>query len=301
MNSVVLASTLIGTQGHSHRDLARMVRLSELSRVRRGAYVVGVLPDVSAEEAHRRLIAATAPQLQSGSVISHASAAVLHRLPVWPRTLGPVHITRNRPGGGRRRGLVHLHGSPLEESEIVLVDGIAVTSKARTVLDLARILPMHQAVAVGDRCLAGGLDEEVLRRALRRMERWPGVQQARRTVDFLDPRSESAGESASRVRLHQLGLPVPDLQCQVFGPDGELLARADFVWEEQRTIGEFDGRIKYGRLLKPGQHSEDVVHAEKLREDALRDLGYQVVRWGWSDLNQPEVIRDRVLRAFARA
>ena len=50
-------------------------------------------------------------------------------------------------------------------------------------------------------------------------------------------------------------------------------------------------------------HDEDQVDrfAEKQREDALRDLGWQVVRWLWADLYRPGVIRDRVLRAFARA
>jgi hypothetical protein len=68
-----------------------------------------------------------------------------------------------------------------------------------------------------------------------------------------------------------------------------------------RTIGEFDGKIKYGRLLKPGQRIEDVIFEEKLREDALRDLGWQSVRWLWRDLYRRGVLRERVLRAFARA
>ena len=41
--------------------------------------------------------------------------------------------------------------------------------------------------------------------------------------------------------------------------------------------------------------------AEKRREDLLRDLGWRVVRWMWADLYQSGVIRDRLLRAFARA
>ena len=72
------------------------------------------------------------------------------------------------------------------------------------------------------------------------------------------------------------------------------------MWKEQRTVGEFDGRIKYGRLLKPGQTAADAVYAEKLREDLLRDLGFQVVRWTWIDLYRRGIIRDRLLRAFAR-
>jgi hypothetical protein len=112
---------------------------------------------------------------------------------------------------------------------------------------------------------------------------------------------KAPGESVSRVRLHQDGLPAPEPQQDIYDEDGRLVARVDFFWEEQRTIGEFDGKIKYGRLLKPGQSIEDVVFAEKVREDALRDLGWQIVRWLWADLYRPGVIRDRVLRAFARS
>ena len=59
--------------------------------------------------------------------------------------------------------------------------------------------------------------------------------------------------------------------------------------------------VKYGRLLKPGQTAGDAVHGEKLREDALRDHGWQVARWTWDDLWQPQKIVDRILRAFARS
>ena len=43
-----------------------------------------------------------------------------------------------------------------------------------------------------------------------------------------------------------------------------------------------------------------MIFEEKLREDAVRDLGLQVVRWIWRDLYRAGVLRERVLRAFAR-
>jgi hypothetical protein len=119
-------------------------------------------------------------------------------------------------------------------------------------------------------------------------------------VDFGDGRSESPGESLSRVALARLGLPAPALQFEVHDGSGLLVGRADFGWEEQRTLGEFDGKVKYGRLLRPGQLSEDVVYQEKRREDALRDLGWQVVRWSWADLKDAAMIADRLWRAFSR-
>ncbi|MDN5763543.1 MAG: hypothetical protein L0H41_14670, partial [Microlunatus sp.] len=125
--------------------------------------------------------------------------------------------------------------------------------------------------------------------------------QARRAVAFGDARSESVGESYSRVRLHDLGLPAPTLQLEVFDRNGYLIGRADFGWQEHRTLGEFDGRTKYGGLRRPGESPEDVVHREKLREDALRDQGWEIARWDSDDLRRPEVIAGRLRRAFDRA
>lgn len=82
--------------------------------------------------------------------------------------------------------------------------------------------------------------------------------------------------SASRAAIALAGLPAPTLQWPV--PYGGSTAYTDFGWALQRTVGEFDGKIKYGRVLRPGQDVAEVVYAEKLREDAIRAQGLQVVR-----------------------
>jgi hypothetical protein len=300
MDDIVLTRTL-RSQGFDDRDLGRMRRDGTLIPVRRGAYVRERPAERTLAEEHRELILATAPQLHDGAVISHASAAVLHGLPAWQSAMDRVHLTRNRSSGGNRRSVVQVHTAALAHDHITTIDGIPVTSLARTVLDLCRTVPIEQAVAAGDRALAYGLVRTVLDDYIAQMTRLPGIRQARRAVALLDPRSESPGESVSRVRLHQDGVPAPELQRDIYAGNGKFVARVDFYWEEQRTIGEFDGKIKYGRLLKPGQSLEDAIFAEKVREDALRDLGWQIVRWLWADLYRPGVIRDRVLRAFARS
>jgi hypothetical protein len=300
MHDIKLTRALLA-EGYNHDDLRRLQQRSELVRIRRGAYARESRPEITIDERHRRLVLATAPQLREGAILSHGSAAVLHGLPVWPEAVERVHVTRNRQGNGTRRRLVQVHGTPLDPREVTTIDGVPVSSLTRTVLDLARTLPMEQPVAAGDRALALGLPKGKLEAGLQAMERWPGVRSARRAVAFLDIRSESVGESVSRVRLMEEGLPAPEPQREIFGPDGQLIARVDFCWEEERTIGEFDGKIKYGRLLKPGQRIEDVIFDEKVREDSLRDLGWQIVRWLWRDLYRHGVLRERVLRAFARA
>ncbi len=75
----------------------------------------------------------------------------------------------------------------------------------------------------------------------------------------------------------------------------------DLGWPELRTVGEFDGMVKYGRFRRPGETVADAVVREKLREDAIRDTGLRVVRWTWTELGQFAVVVDRLQRAFAAA
>ena len=72
--------------------------------------------------------------------------------------------------------------------------------------------------------------------------------------------------------------------------------RVDFAWPDVGVVGEFDGRIKYGRQLA-GSDPHGVVFAEKLREDALRRAGWTVVRWTWADLKSPRRLVQRLLDA----
>lgn len=290
--------------GYAPDELRRLQRDGQLVHVRRGAWASPEeqpAEGTTAETRHRLLLEAVAAQVKPGAVLSHGSAAVLHGLPVWSEAIERVHLTRNRRTGARRGRDVELHTASLPPTQVILVDGLATTTLPRTVADLGRMLPFDQAVAAGDRAVALGLDFGYLEDVLRTMEQWPGVRQARRMANFVDGRAESAGESVSRVRIATLGLPSPIPQYEIFDRNGTLLARVDFAWPDRRTVGEFDGRVKYGALLRPGQRPEDVVYAEKLREDALRDAGWQVVRWIWADLARPLVIQQRLVRAFARA
>jgi hypothetical protein len=101
---------------------------------------------------------------------------------------------------------------------------------------------------------------------------------------------------SSRVIFHRWKLPPSALQFEVRSADGALIGRTDFAWEEHRLVGEFDGRLKYGRLLQPGQHAGDAVFREKQREDAIRDEGWGVIRWTWPDLHRPDRFAARVRR-----
>lgn len=67
--------------GWSDDESGQLVRAGDLARLRRGAYVNGVLPDDVAG-VHRLLVRATLGGLRQPAVVSHQSAAVLHGLPL---------------------------------------------------------------------------------------------------------------------------------------------------------------------------------------------------------------------------
>ena len=92
-------------------------------------------------------------------------------------------------------------------------------------------------------------------------------------------------------------LPEPRLQFKVYDEDGNLVGITDFAWPEYRLLGEFDGRIKYGRLLKEDETASDVVVREKEREDKLREITrWMMIRYIWWDLFRPEATGARTRR-----
>lgn len=297
MPRLVLRRELVRA-GWSDHELRHQQRSGELLRLGRGAYVRA--PDALPrfELRHALLAAVRDERHAADGVLSHVSAAVLHGLSTWGLSLERVHRTRDVRSGGRLGRGVHLHAAPLVLDEIVEVDGLLVTSPARTVVDVARAAGFDAAVAVADSALHKHLvDPDDLARAARRCAGWKGAPQARRVVDASDGRSDSVGESRSRLEILRAGLPAPVLQWKVQGRGRTY--EVDFAWPELRTVGEFDGLSKYGRLLRPGQDPAEVVVAEKLREDEIRDLDLRAVRWIWSEIDDFDPVAERLCRAFA--
>ncbi|QDP96230.1 type IV toxin-antitoxin system AbiEi family antitoxin domain-containing protein [Microlunatus elymi] len=292
-------------RGYTPRDLGRLVRRGEIDRIRRGVYAEPqrqfAREDERQRDVHRRQVLAAVQQLALDACVSHLSAAVIHDLPV-PPGLGAVHVTRSRQSGqGRVSENVHVHGAPLADSDLAVVDGILVTSIARTVIDSARMLPVGRGVAMADAALHLELtNKDELATVSSALGRRVGMPRARRVIELADERSESPGESLSRIGFLENHIPAPDLQRELFDDDGSLVARVDFDWDRYRLVGEFDGKIKYGRALRPGVPIEEIVYEEKLREDAIRELDRGVLRWTWADIFSGRML-EKVRRAIDRA
>lgn len=284
--------------GVTDDELRRLRRSHRLVVVRRGAYVPADDVRLADQVARYELaVRAAVAKVSADAVISHASAAAVHGLTMWNVDLRRVHVTVDRESGGRRTASLHVHTSALHPDDVVEVGGLVCTSVARTIVDLARVLPFEQALVIADaarhrhRVSADELDRAVARLIGRR-----GGPDARRVVAAADARAESPGETRSRIAIARAGLPAPVLQHEV----PEIGARTDFYWESFLTVGEFDGMTKYGRGLRPGQDPGERVVVEKRREDALRDLGLQVVRWYWNELCPFDEVAARLRRAFDR-
>lgn len=287
-------------EGWSDGELRRRRRSGELVPLRRGAYLAADderLADAAAR--HALLIASGGPLLAEDGVVSHVSAAVLHGMPMWNLPLNRVHRTRSRRTGARIGPSAHLHSAPLTAEEIVEIGGRLVTDAGRTVLDVIRNAGFEEAVAMLDAALHRKLvDRAALDQALARAAGWRGTPDARRAIAFSDGLTESIGESRSRVAMARLGLPAPLVQWEV-ASDVAWLGRVDFAWPELKVVGEFDGRVKYGKYLRPGQDPGDAVFEEKQREDRIRDEGFRVVRWVWAELRDFAVVAARIRRAAA--
>lgn len=236
---------------------------------------------------HRLRVQAAARRLRA-PVFSHDSAAALWRLPrigAWPEA---VHVSVPHGVGNRSSAGVRRHATPGPVTHLVSVDGVRATGVARTVLDVSRTWPFASALVAADHALhAGWTTAPRLAAELDAAGRGRGVWHARRVVGAASAASESVGESLSRARMIELGLPLPALQHPVEDADG-LVGRVDFWWEDRGLVGEFDGRLKYrADGVRDARAPEERVWAEKRREDRLRALGLRVVRWTWQTALDP--------------
>ncbi|SDN39342.1 hypothetical protein SAMN05216355_10318 [Actinomyces ruminicola] len=157
-----------------------------------------------------------------------------------------------------------------------------MASVVQTLADLGRRRPLRDVLAGFDAMLrAGRVTKEAIAAAAPKRS-W-GRPRLCRAIEVADPASESPGESLSRAVMIEHHLPMPALQEPVRNERGGLLGRVDFIWPERGVIGEFDGRVKYGRELAGGP-VEEVLLAERRREiDIELATGMRVVRWLWDD------------------
>jgi len=293
----------------SDRTLRRSKAAGSVVRVGTGVFVpTGEWKAMKPDERYRTRVRAISLRRSPTAQFSHDSAAALWRLPSlgpWPNV---AHELTSPSLGGTSRVALRRHGLGLDPNPVV-IDGVTVTSLARTLVDMSCSTSFARAVVMLDdalRTLRAGdprfgmpasfvtVDEVVA--LLEQLLPYPGAVRARRAIEFANGRSGSAGESFSRVQFFALRLPAPELQVDFYDEKG-YIGTVDFYWPELGLIGEFDGLSKYGelRLYQRDMTLKQILMDEKRREDRLRRVSRDFVRLDW-----PKIENRRVLSEFLR-
>ncbi|GAB3281654.1 hypothetical protein GCM10027449_22890 [Sinomonas notoginsengisoli] len=298
--SHIATTDALATAGITDRVLTAAVRIRVIHRIRRGAYVPSsVWSAASPWERDLLRIEAHAASRSTPAIYSHMTAARLLGCAVWD-VGSQVHVTVSYASSSGSHGSdVAPHRQPLGEEDVVSVirNGrrLCLTSAARTIADCARVLDLERAAVIGDSGLRLGVSIADIAAAAERSRISRGARRVARLLGVIDRRSESAGETRTRLALVAAGIPAPELQFEVVTQEG--IFRADFAWPELRVILEFDGAVKYFDYSP----TREVLLAERRRENALAAMGWVVVRIHWADLEAPEAIGAKVHAAFARS
>jgi very-short-patch-repair endonuclease len=253
--------------GYTRGGITRRIEKRRLHRIHRAVYAVG----------HKRLAVqgrwmAAVLACGRGAVLSHRDAAALHDL----RRVGSGKIDVTAPSRHRLPGIRCHYFRTLSVADTTVVDGIPVTSLARTYLDLTEILTHDRLIDLleaGER--QDKLDVSAIDAAIARNPGRHGIRPLQDAIGELTdtpPLLQSDLERAFRHIARTHHLPMPQFNGYV---EGELV---DVVWRDQRLVVEVDGR-KW--------HIGKRAFAEDRRRDRkLVRAGWRVVRFTEDQLEQ---------------
>lgn len=255
------------------------------SRAAKGVYE-RVHPEVfgfpgATETWHRSVVAATL-SVASLAAASHRTAAYLWGMTSTRPEMIEIVCRRHRRV---HRGTFVVHESKdLLESDIAILDGLTLTSAARTVVDLGAVA----SLGIVARCLDTGLRTELftleqVERLARRVAR-PGRAGVGTIKPLVEERiawsgvTESALEDVFRAVVTRTGLPMPEPQLALHDQNGDFVGRFDFAYPTQRALIELDSERWH---MDPGSFQRD-----RQKQNGAHALGWTVYRFTWRQLMQ---------------
>lgn len=280
-----ITGPFVGTEALARGQFTRRTLHSRNQVIHRNVF----LPAGQELTARDRAVAAW---LWSGrrATVAGLSASVLHGSQ-WVSPDEPAELTRTEASAN---GIV-VHRETLLDEEVTTVDGMSVTTPARTVFDLGRRKGFERAVirvdALANAC---GVDAQMVHPLVEAHRGARGVVQLRGVLDAMDSGSESPQETRTRLLLTEANFRAPSTQIDVLDDVGYPFARVDMGWEEFRVGVEYDG----------AQHWTD--HARFAhdidRHAILTALGWRIIRVS-ADLlrHRRTVILQRVFAALDAA
>lgn len=158
----------------------------------------------------------------------------------------------------------------LAPADVMVVDGVRVTTPLRTALDLGCHLRRREAyAALNAFARLHQLDPADLETESLRFRRRRGVRQLRQLVRLVDPRIESARESWTYLAIHDAGLPLPEPQLWI-EVGGVPTYRLDFGYRLSKVCVEYDGVDFHDMTAEQRAYDEE-------RRGWLRDHGWTVI------------------------
>ena len=265
--------------GLSGAAIGRRIRSGRLQPMYRGVYAVG----------HRAMrpaaywLAAVRASGE-GAVLSHVAAADLWGL--RPSAAGAIDVTVRSAAGRRGRKGIRLHRcAALSPRETTRHDAIPVTTPARTLLDLAAMLPRRAVERAADqaevlRLFDLGALNEMIEDHLGR----PGAPLLRAVLE-----DHHAGATVTRSELEERflalfdgnGIERPRVNSRVAGLE------ADFYWPHRSLVVEVDG-YRYHRTQR-------AFERDRARDATLAAEGLRVLRFSHCQLTSRP---DEVVRAL---
>lgn len=245
-------------------DIGRRLADARLHRVHRGTYAVGhrLLPP---EGAWRAAIWAV-----RGSVLSHWSAAAFHG---WvEQRMAEQHVSTINQATSRE-GLVVHRVKHLYAADVARHGDIAVTTEARTIVDLASVLPWAELRAIADRVRT--LDVPAIRDAWARASHRGGGVNVRRLCERLEAHTKSEFERRFLRFCRRYGVPLPEAVNKPLRG-----FTVDCSYADLRLVVELDGRAFHAR--------RDQMRIDRRRDRKLLGARYATVRLVWEDLDPEE-------------
>ncbi|WP_445168369.1 endonuclease domain-containing protein [Mycolicibacterium sp. Dal123E01] len=220
-----------------------------------------------------------------GVLVGFSASAVHGSKWIDNRQAAEISDISRRPTPG-----VTARAGSIEVDDICHKAGLAITTPARTALDLLCWYPMDTAITAKD-ALARATrleiaDIELLADCFRGRRE---IKKARSALDLVDPGAESPRETWLRLLIIRAGFPRPQSQIPVYTEYGVLIARVDMGYEDLKIAIEYEG----------AQHRTDRKQFDKdiRRHDELVELGWIVLRFTAEDT--PGTVMRKVAAALA--
>jgi hypothetical protein len=237
--------------------------------------------------ADRWLLLSALHRISPELTFSGRTAAFMHGLDFEPAN--PVEAIAPPGATSRTRSGIHVRRCVLTKVDLVDVRHLPATSLCRTLLDLCIAWTEVEALVAMDMAVRLGKVSSVgLVRYANERGGVVGCVRLRQLGGLAEP-AESPMETRLRWLFIEAGLPRPQVQVDLYGPDGHFIGRADIYYPAARLAIEFDG----------GNHKNRLV-ADNRRQNELIAAGFTVLRFTTADLrDRPDAIVAQVRGVLA--